>query len=72
MDPTKHRKLGMITDFTSGGTKIVDSETGELIEGVQSVTWEANAGQPAHRVASLTIKLHGAFVDFEFAAVENP
>jgi hypothetical protein len=36
-------KLKLISDGTSVGTKLIDEDTGEMVHGIQSLSWEADA-----------------------------
>lgn len=48
-------RVKIISDGTAVGTKLVNAETGELVENVTSLTWSATAGH-GHGVANLTIE----------------
>jgi hypothetical protein len=41
------RKLKIISDGTTAGTRVIDLETGETINGIQMITWTcSDIGQP--------------------------
>jgi hypothetical protein len=46
-------KLRIESDGTSHGTRVVNAETGEQIDGVREVTWEWERGYPVSARISL-------------------
>jgi hypothetical protein len=39
-----HMNLKIISDGTSFGTRIIDADTGVMVDGVQSLKWEIKVG----------------------------
>lgn len=49
-------KLKIISDGTHRGTKVVNSETGEMVHGVVAVSWKFDLG---HMSPTVTLELSG-------------
>lgn len=48
-------KLKVVSDGTCGGTKVVNAETGEELENVVAVMWEANTARGLNSVAQISL-----------------
>jgi hypothetical protein len=46
-------KLKIISDGTCRGTKVVNSETGEMLEGVKDINWKISAGSFSSTIITL-------------------
>jgi hypothetical protein len=44
-------KIKIISDGTSGGTQIIDAETGQAVEGVTAVLWQITGSRGLAQVA---------------------
>ena len=55
-------KLKIVSDGTRAGTKVVDADTGEVLEGVHMLSWGFSAGD---QMADAMIAVEGVQVDIE-------
>ena len=57
-------RFKIISDGRVNGTRVIDTETGEVLDNVESITWDIGVG----RVSSATITLIGLPVEIETEA----
>lgn len=53
-------RLRLESDGTPRGTKVTNADTGQMIKGVQSITWDCAIGEPH---ATLRMEVSGVEVD---------
>jgi hypothetical protein len=59
-------RVKIISDGTSLGTRVVDAETGEILEGIVGLSWVATARSD---LTAATITLMGVPVELESDAI---